>query len=130
MPRSLALSLCAAGQDGVGSRVLRCDLLDKPNNRATQFRVFDEHEGLHQRQAIRRGEKIGHVGGGDSRLASRVPKARRGRPTLEEERNRHLKDLGDMLQAAGADAVGALLVFLNLLERKTEEQYRSDSYRA
>jgi hypothetical protein len=96
--------------------MVRRDLLDKPNNRATQFRVFDEHEGLHQRKAIRRGEKIGHVGDGDSGLPSRWPEARRSRATLEEERNRHLKDLGNVLQAAGADAIGALLVFLNLLE--------------
>jgi len=34
----------------------------------------------------------------------------------KEERDRHLKDLGDLLQAAGADAVGPFLVFLNLLE--------------
>jgi hypothetical protein len=44
---------------------------------------------------------------------------RDGRP-LEEERNLHLKDLGNMLQAAGADAIGALLVFLNLLECQAE----------
>jgi hypothetical protein len=100
----------------VVSCVLRRDLLDKPNNRATQFRVFDEHESLHRRQAVRRGEKIGHVGGGDSGLPSREPEARRGRPSLEEERNRHLKDLGNMPQAAGADAIGALLVFPDLLK--------------
>jgi hypothetical protein len=35
---------------------------------------------------------------------------------LEEERNLHLKDLGNMPQAAGTDAIGTLLVFLNLLE--------------
>jgi hypothetical protein len=97
-----------------GSHVLRGDLLDKPNNRAAQFRVFDEHEGLHQRQAIRRGEKIGHVGSGDSGLPSGGPEARRVRPTLEEERNRHPKDLGNMLQSAGADAIGALLVLLKV----------------
>src|SRR5580692_801158 len=63
--------------------------------------------------------KKGHqtwVGDGDSGLPPRGPEARRGRPTLEEERNRHLKDLGNVLQAAGADAIGALLVFLDLLE--------------
>lgn len=35
---------------------------------------------------------------------------------VEEESHRHLKALGDGVQAAGADAVGALLVFLDLLK--------------
>src|SRR5687768_13674264 len=42
------------------------------------------------------------------------------RPAFEEKRNRHLKDVRDLLQAAGADAVGALLVFLHLLEGQAE----------
>jgi hypothetical protein len=46
--------------------------------------------------------------------------AGRGWRALEEKRNRHLKDLGKVLQAAGADAVGSLLVFLNLLECNPE----------
>ena len=35
---------------------------------------------------------------------------------LEEERYWHLKDMGDLLQPAGPDAVGAFFVFLHLLE--------------
>jgi hypothetical protein len=38
----------------------------------------------------------------------------------KKKRDRHLKDLGDVLQAAGADAIGPLLVFLDLLERQPE----------
>jgi hypothetical protein len=32
----------------------------------------------------------------------------------------HLKDLGEVLQTAGADAVGTLFVFLDLLECQPE----------
>src|SRR5882672_2690473 len=42
------------------------------------------------------------------------------RRALEEERHRHLKDVRHVLQAARTDAVGALLVFLHLLERDLE----------
>jgi hypothetical protein len=52
-------------------------------------------------------------------LLSRWP-AEQGRRTFEEKRDRHLKDLGDVLQAAGADAIGPFLVFLDLLERQPE----------
>ena len=42
------------------------------------------------------------------------------RRAFEEKRHRHLQDMGNLLQAAGADAVGALLVFLHLLEGEAE----------
>ena len=42
------------------------------------------------------------------------------RRAFEEKRNRHLQNIGDLLQAAGADAVGAFLVFLHLLEGQAE----------
>src|SRR5271170_2912216 len=38
------------------------------------------------------------------------------RRPLEEKRHRHPKDLGNVLEAAGADAVGSLLVFLESFE--------------
>jgi hypothetical protein len=84
------------------------------------LRVFDTHERLHQSPAIRRGEKICHVGGSISRPLSRFTDAECGGRTLEEEWNRHLKNLGKVLQAAGADPVGPLLVFLDLLECQPE----------
>src|SRR5262245_11948254 len=37
-----------------------------------------------------------------------------------EERYWHLQNMGDLLQPARSDAVGALLVFLHLLEGETE----------
>ena len=39
---------------------------------------------------------------------------------FEEERHRHAQRLGNLLQAAGADPVRALLVLLDLLERDAE----------
>src|SRR5258705_3530259 len=42
------------------------------------------------------------------------------RRAFEEERHRHLQDVRHVLQAARADAVGALLVFLHLLEGDLE----------
>ena len=104
------------------SRRLRRDPLNKQNDGATQFCIFDTHKRLHQIQAICRGEEVAHVGGRGSfsRLPSRWPNARRGRRALKEKRNRHPKDLGDVLQSAGADAVGTVLVFLNLLECQSE----------
>src|SRR6516165_2724145 len=43
-----------------------------------------------------------------------------GRCTLKEKGHRNLQDMGNLLQAAGADAVRALLVFLYLLESDSE----------
>jgi hypothetical protein len=39
---------------------------------------------------------------------------------IEEELYWHLKDMGDLLQSAGPDAVGAPLAFLYLLEAEAE----------
>ena len=39
---------------------------------------------------------------------------------FEEECDRDLQDVGDLLQPARADAIGALLVFLHLLKCKPE----------
>jgi hypothetical protein len=41
---------------------------------------------------------------------------------FEEETGRHAKSVGDLMQAASADPVGALLVFLDLLERDAERR--------
>jgi hypothetical protein len=48
-----------------------------------------------------------------SRLLSLWP-AERGRCTFEEKRNRHLKDLNDVLQAAAPDAVAAPLFWASV----------------
>jgi hypothetical protein len=75
------------------------------------------HERPYQSQAVRRGEEIIHVRVGVSNLHSRSRLARR---SVQEKWNRHLKDLGNVLQPAGANTVGSLLIFLNLLKRQSE----------
>ena len=47
-------------------------------------------------------------------------RSRLARRSVEEKWNRHLKDLRDLLQPAGANAVGSLLIFLNLLKRQSK----------
>jgi hypothetical protein len=42
------------------------------------------------------------------------------RGAFEKERDRHLEDLRELLQAAGTDAVFSVFIFLNLLERQSE----------
>jgi hypothetical protein len=93
------------------------DLLNEQDNSAAQFRVSDAHERLYQSQAIRRCEKLIHV---QVRVGNLHDHARLTRSSVEEERHRHLKDLGYVLQSAGANAVSSLLIFLNLLERQSK----------
>ena len=54
-------------------------------------------------------------GGGD---AGYRPAAGFRRHVVEEEGHRHGEDRADLLQAAGTDAIRALLIFLDLLERE------------
>jgi hypothetical protein len=96
--------------------------LNKPDYNAPQFRVRDAHVRLYQSQAIRRGEEIIHV---QVRVGNLYSPARMTRHSVEEERNRHLKDLGDVLQPARANAVGPLLIFLNLLKRQSKRVRKS-----
>jgi hypothetical protein len=105
-----------------GSIVFRRDLLNKPDNSAAQFRVWDTDERLYQSQAIGGGEEIIHV---QVRVSNLHSPSRPARHSVEEERNRHLKDLGYVLQPAGANAVGSLLIFLNLLERQSKRVRKS-----
>ena len=87
---------------------------------APELGVLDPHESLGQGEAFGGGEEIGHIGRRWRFLQPVVmPAVRRGR-AFEEERHRNLQDVGDLLQPAGADAVGAFFVFLHLLEGQTE----------
>jgi hypothetical protein len=89
-------------------------IFNETSNEATQLRIFDTHERLCQGRSVGSGEKIVHVGGSFGRPG--WP----SRDALKKEGNRHLKDLGYVLQAAGTDAVHSLLIFLHLLERETK----------
>src|SRR5664280_693330 len=117
--RLAARSRTASGDEPAfaSARISR-NLLDQFDDAAAQLAVLDLHERLGQRETVGGGEEVRHIG-------------RRGRfahagmfgqmrAAFEEKRNRHLQDVGNMLQPAGADAVGALLVFLHLLEGEAE----------
>src|ERR1700686_4648345 len=43
-----------------------------------------------------------------------------GRSAIEESWDWYAKSVGNLVQAAGADPIGTLLVFLDLLERSTD----------
>ena len=94
-------------------------LLDQLHDAPAQLRARDPHERLDERQPVIGGEKIGDVAGGWRFLQSRRVAGRRW-SALEEERHRHLEDEGDLLQPARTDAIGALLVFLDLLKRQAK----------
>src|SRR5258707_13390588 len=84
------------------------------NDLATQLRIPDARECLRQSHSIGGGEKFVDV----SRNAWSPLSSSWG--AFEKERNRHLKDLGNVLQSAGTDAVHSFLIFLHLLERQAE----------
>src|SRR5262245_12128004 len=105
--RSLAGQICINLTRS--SQFVSCDLLDKLDS-PQPWRLYP-HERLSEREPVGRGEEVRHM----SRrrcLSVRRP--------VEEERYRDLQDMRDVLQAARADAVPSLLVFLHLLEREPE----------
>lgn len=86
-------------------------------NRLADAGVVDLQEGAVEVEALlggkrrwRRRPSYGRGAGG--RLGAVV--------ILEEEARRHAEDVGNRLKTAGADAVGALLELLNLLEGHAE----------
>ena len=97
-----------------------CDLLDQIDDPAAQLGVLDAHEGLGQREAIGGRQEVGDIGRRGRFGKSVVGLPRRVRRAVEEERHRHLQDVRDLLQAARADPVRALLVFLHLLKGQAE----------
>src|SRR5580692_9501374 len=79
------------------------DLLDQVDDAPSQLGIIDTRERLGERQPVRGREKIGDIGG-RGRLThvvmARSPQLNIRR-ALEEERDRHLKDVGNVLQPAG-----------------------------
>ena len=104
---------------GGSSQVVARDLLDKRDDASPQAWILDPHEGLGEREPLGRGEELRHVSG-PRRLYNSVRPPRYVGRALEEEWHRDLQDKRDLLQAARADAVSPLLIFLNLLEREAE----------
>ena len=77
------------------------DLLYELDDTSLELRVLDPHEGLGERESVRRGEKVGHVGRRRRRFR-RLGYTRYARRAFKEERHRDLQDVGDLLQSARA----------------------------
>jgi hypothetical protein len=135
MQRPLVAAYTGRGQDvgkrwalahrAVGGLLLallaRRDLLDEINDAPPQLGVADPHEGLGECQTVRGGEKVGDISRrGCFSHSFRPPCARDVRRTIEKERDRHLQYLRDLLKSAGTNAIGALLILLNLLKGEAE----------
>ena len=97
----------------------RGHLLNALDDAAPELGIGDAREGAGERQSFRCGKKIRNISG-RLRLAQPGESIGASRSAFEQKRHRDLKNIGNLLQAACPDAVGALLVFLNLLESQAE----------
>src|SRR5215813_3300452 len=95
--------------------VLAGNLLNEIDDAAPKLGFVDPDESLCQQEPFGAGKEIRHIGRRGCVFHSVGRTVQVGR-ALVEERYWHLKDMGDLLQPAGPDAVGAFLVFLHLLE--------------
>src|SRR5262245_55392611 len=94
--------------------VLAGNLLNEIDDAAPKLGFVDPDESLCQQEPFGAGKEIPHVGRRGCVFHSVGRTVQVGR-ALVEERYWYLKDMGDLLQPAGPDAVGAFLVFLHLL---------------
>ena len=92
---------------------------DKISDAVPEFHVFYAREGFGSGKAVGRGEKVGNVFR-RRRVVLSSGEAGHMRRALEKERHGHLQNVREVMQAARTDAIGALLVFLHLLERQPE----------
>jgi hypothetical protein len=82
-------------------------------------RVLDAVVGAHELERLALGERVGLVIGGslvEAAIAAARGRCDLGRHLVEEELDRHVEDLGELIEPARADPVRAALVFLDLLE--------------
>ena len=95
------------------------DLLDEMNDVTAELGLIDPHERCGERKSVRSGEEVAHVA---RRRRRTLPdwRSRWRRRALEEERHRNLQDMRDVLEAARADSICTLFVFLHLLERQAK----------
>src|SRR5882724_6173028 len=114
--RSLSrLSLRESRISGLFKRFAGSDLFDQIDDAAAELGVRDARERPRQRQTLRGREKVGDIGR-RSAFAEAFGIRGPGWPSLEQEGYRDLKDLRNLLDTAGTDPVGALLIFLDLLK--------------
>jgi hypothetical protein len=95
------------------------DLLDKIDDGSPKLCVRNLHESFGEVEPVG-GSKIVRYEFWKGSVGLRTLLAGDIRGSFEEERCRHLKYVRNLLQAAGADAVYALFIFLQLLERDAE----------
>ena len=90
-----------------GSVLVLFDFLDQVHDPAPQLNIADAHERFCERQPVARCHEI-------RQWVRRRQPAGEGvarRRALEEEWDRHLQDMANLLQPARADPVGSLLAF-------------------
>src|SRR5690242_1822100 len=118
-PRAIPDDLGADTPPMAGSALLRRlavgDLLDEIDDAAPKLGIGDAREGAGEGEALGRREEVRDVGG-RSALGETVGTGHAGRAALKKEGHRDLEDFRNLLDPAGTDAIGAFLVFLNLLE--------------
>src|SRR3954451_20812410 len=95
------------------------DLLDEIDDRAAHLRIRDSGERLGQGESFGSREEIRDVRWRCA-FCEAVRPRHAARTALEQEGHRHLENFGNLLDAARADPVCALLVFLNLLESQAQ----------
>jgi hypothetical protein len=97
---------------GAASRLSFSDALDQMQDGEALLAAWNAMEGLHETQRMRMGEQLapGQIG----------PPAAGGGAAVEQGGERHIERAGDLTEATRADAVGAVLVLLDLLERHPE----------
>jgi hypothetical protein len=96
------------------------DLLDQRNDRAPNLRVFNSSVCLYQCHPIGRREKSTQVTRYRIATFREFREMKLARRPLKEKRHRYMKDVRQLMKTAGANAVGAILVFLDLLEGQFE----------
>src|SRR5215470_14769139 len=103
-------AICSSTQPGTALAVLG-DFLNQLDDRPAQAIVIDARECLQQPIGMRLGELV------KDRLLVGV---RHLVTALEQGGDRHAQENGDLQQSPAANAIGPLLVFLDLLERQIE----------
>jgi hypothetical protein len=92
------------------------DLLDEMDDVPTEHGLLDPHERFGEHKPVRSGEEVAYVTRGRRRGALSDWRARWRRRAVEEG-YRDLQNVRDVLEAARADPISALVVFLHFQNR-------------
>lgn len=129
--------MCSGSLAGAGSPAAEplcvargADRLDRLEDALAHLRLADLVVGAHELERFALDERITLLVEGRALLAERNDLAAAthhgsageslARHLVEEVGDRHVEDLGELKQTRGADAVGAALVLLDLLERQVD----------